>query len=214
MQRVGNSSTAETQIVTEICFTFRDIPWCMLSRLAAHRRRYHNFSRLSIFAVSDTDFIQEKKSSAVQRGTYSLKFCPVCSRNDFVRGTKKDQICPGANDWKSKLTRAVILNLFSRNWRAEFRVLCDSVKNLSLRILVKSIWLPSMSGWIHSMLERPFHTTFWAFESTSSSVQLIYSWIFYCDSPKSQTEAICWHPNSIVWKIASFRRISQRFLRI
>jgi hypothetical protein len=57
MQGVSDSP-AETQWITEIYFTFRDIPWCIMSRLVAHVHRYRNFSRLAIFPVRNANFVQ------------------------------------------------------------------------------------------------------------------------------------------------------------
>jgi AAA+ ATPase superfamily predicted ATPase len=65
--------------------------------------------------------------------------------NDFVRGAKNGRIYPAASDWNLKLARGVIIDFFSRNWRAAFGLLSDPVKNLLFAILFTSRMLPSMS---------------------------------------------------------------------
>jgi hypothetical protein len=126
---------------------------------------------------------------ALLRGTFCL--------NDFLRIAKNERIHPAASDWNLKLTRAVILDFFSRNWCAPFGVLFDSVKDLLFTILFKISMLPSLSQWIQPMLECRFHTTSWAFHSNALANELIDIGILCRDSAISRTEAICQHYNSI-----------------
>jgi hypothetical protein len=132
--------------------------------------------------------------------------------NDFVRVAKNKRIYSAASDWNLKLTRSVILDFFSHNWSAGFRVLFDPVKNLLFTMLLNSSMLPSRSRCIQPMLECRFDTISWAFDLNALANALIDSEILGCDSAISRTDAICWNRNSIFEKSGLFGGCHRRLL--
>jgi hypothetical protein len=76
----------------------------------------------------------------------TLPFLGDTFRLHEVAGVVKNKRTrPTPSDWSLKLTYAVILDFFFRNWSAIFVTLWNPVENLLFTILIKNARLPSMS---------------------------------------------------------------------